>query len=256
MVEVTIQQFVVFILIFLRVSAVIVVAPITGHLTVPVQAKVALALFLSYVLFPLVVTHTPSINVHLLTLLLIALKEIVVGLLLGFALHLVFIGLQVAGELMAYTMGLSTAQMFDPENMHQMPVLSQLFYLFALLIFVTINGHHYVFESLYLSFAKIPLGGFILLEKSLKTLVELTGLVFVVGIKIGAPVLIAGFLTYFALSILARIMPQANILVVGFPITITVGMLVLVSSVPLVVAVFKKLLVVFETRITEIIMAF
>lgn len=254
MLEISVQQFVVFFMVFLRVSAFLVVAPVTGHQTVPVQVKVALALFISYILLPIISQQSYTFDLHLVALVLIALKEVVIGVLLGFALHLLFMGLQYAGELMAYTMGLSTAQMFDPETMHQTPVLSQFFYLFGLLMFLTINGHHYLFESLFMLCRKLPLGGFALSEVLMKQLVEVTGLIFVVGIKIAAPVLIAGFLTYFALSILARIMPQANILVVGFPITITVGMLVLVSIVPLVAVVFKKLLVVFETRVSEIIL--
>ncbi len=254
MLEISVQQFVVFLMILIRTSAAVIVAPVFGHQAVPPQVKIAIAVFLSYVLFPVVSQHIPSLDIHYLALIIIALKEIILGLILGFMIQLLFVGLKYAGELMAYTMGLSTAQMFDPESSQQLPVLGEFFYLFAILLYIVIDGHHYAIESLYILFAKVPIGAFVLSEALLKTLIELTALVFVVAIKVASPILIAGFLTYFGLSVLARVMPQANILVVGFPITITVGMLVLVSSVPLVAVVFRKLLAVFETKITTLLM--
>ena len=256
MFEITVLQFVLFLMIFLRVSAFIIVAPIFGHQAVPVQVKVSIALFVSYVMMPLFSSQAIQFDLHYLALIIMPLKEVVVGLLLGFMLNLVFIGFQYAGELMAYTIGLSMAQMYDPENSQQTPVLSQILYLFSLLLFLTINGHHYIFESLTLLFKNLPIGEFVITESLVQKMVELTGLLFVVAVKIAAPILIAGFLTYFGLAVLARVMPQANILIVGFPITISVGMLILVSTVPLFAVVFKKLLLVFETRITEIIVGF
>lgn len=256
MLEISVLQFVLFVMIFLRISAMLVVAPLFGHQAVPLQVKVGISLFLAYVLFPLLSSYHQHIDVHYVALFLMALKEIILGVLVGFLLHLLFVGFRYAGELMAYTMGVSTAQMFDPENSQQTPVLGEFFYLFALLLFLVIDGHHFVLQSLFLLFKKVPVGEFVLAEPVMQSLISLTGLVFVVAVKIAAPVLIAGFLTYFGLSVLARVMPQANILVVGFPITITVGMLLLVASVPLTAVVFKKMLNVFETGITQLIGGF
>jgi flagellar biosynthetic protein FliR len=128
-------------------------------------------------------------------------------------------------------------------------------YLFGILIFLVIDGHHFVIEALALSFRAIPVGGVIVSQPFADQLVSMTGLMFVVAVKLAAPVLVALFLTNISLAVMARVMPQANIMAVSFPLTIAVGIVVLSSSIPLLVYMFKKLIMMFEDNVVTLMQA-
>jgi flagellar biosynthetic protein FliR len=253
MFEVYTQQFILFVMLFVRITATLVTAPLLGHQSIPAQTKIGLGLFVAYVMYPIAAHQTAVINQQLAGIVLIALKETMVGVLIGFTLGIVFAGVRYAGELISSSMGFNAANMFDPESTQTMPVLGEFMYMITLLIFLLINGHHFVFEALYVTFKAVPIGMLTFSEPLMQSLIHLTGMMFVVGVKIAAPVLVAIFLTNVGLSILARVMPQANILMMSFPITISVGLLVLFSSTPLLIVVFKKLLLSFENNIMELI---
>jgi flagellar biosynthetic protein FliR len=251
--EIYVTQFVLFVMILLRVGSVIVTAPLVGDQAVPPEIKIGLSFFTAYVLYPMVSHGTPSMDIHFGMLLLYALKEVFLGVLLGFLLGIIFTGFRYAGELISYTMGISMANIFDPESSAQTPVIGEMLYLMAILLFLAINGHHFIFEALMMTYQTVPIGGALFSEPVVHILINVSSLIFIVAIKIAAPVLIAGFLTNFGLAVLARVMPQANIFILGFPITIAVGLLVLVSSAPFIVITFKKLLGIFESNIVELI---
>ncbi len=251
--EIVVAQFVVFILAFLRITSLIVVAPILGNQTVPVPVKLALGAFMAYVLMPLLIPYAPAAETKLAGFAVLALKEVFVGLVLGFAAGLLFAGLRYAGEFMAFVMGLSIASVYDPESAQNIPIIGELMYLFGILLFLVLNGHHFVLEALALSFRTAPLGGVEIAQPFADKLVALAGLVFVIAAKLAAPVVVAAFLTSVSLGVLARVMPQANMMIVSFPINISVGLIVIAASTPFIVFVFKKLLIGFEENILELI---
>ncbi len=251
--ELYLTEWVTFVLVFLRVASLMVTAPIVGHQAVPVAVKLAVSLFVAYVMLPIVAAQSSGIDTRLAAVVVLALKEVLVGAILGFATGLLFSGVQYAGEFMAYSMGLSMASVFDPESAQNVPIIGELLYLFGLLVFLALNGHHFILESLAVTFQSVPLGGLTIAGPFTERMVSLTGMVFVVAVKMAAPVIVATFLTSVGFAIMARVMPQANILVISFPVTIGVGLLVTLSSAPLLVFVFKKLLSMFEQNILDLI---
>ena len=253
MMDVYVAQFVIYLMIFTRVISAIVTAPVVGHVAVPAPLKIGLGLFIAFIVFPFVSHITPVSNLMLGELVLIVIKEIVLGVLIGFVLGILFSGVRYAGELISLSMCLSIANVFDPESSQDNPVVGEFLYITTLLLFLVLNGHHFVFEALQASFSTVPLGAFVFSGSLMHLLIKLTALVFIVGVKIAAPVLVACFLTNFGLSILARVMPQANIFMLAFPITIGVGLLVLFSSTPILIVVFKKLLTSFENNVIELL---
>jgi flagellar biosynthetic protein FliR len=253
--EIYVAQFLVGLMMFIRVTAVLVTAPLLSHESVPVQLKAGLGVFITYLLFPVVAHQTPALDVKLIALVLIGMKESLVGIVIGFSLSLLFAGMRYAGELMSTSIGLSITTILDPESGQSTPVIGEFIYLTTLLLFLILNGHHFVLEALQLTFRVIPIGGVTLSESLMNILIRLSGLMFVVAIKIAAPVLVAGFLINVGLSILARVMPQANIFMLSFPISISVGLLVILSSAPFLVLVFKKLLAEYEMNILELVRA-
>jgi flagellar biosynthetic protein FliR len=251
--EIYVSQFVLFLLIFARVISMVAVAPVFGHESIPVQIKVGLSLFFAFVLYSFVSSKTPAPDTRLLPLAILVLQEAIVGLIIGFAIGLVFAGIRYAGELIGFDMGLSMAQAYDPENAQQMPLVGEMFYLLAILLFLSINGHHFILEAIQLSYRAVPPGHFAFSGPMASSLISLAGMVFVIAVKISAPVIVAGFLTNIALSILARVMPQMNIFSLSFPLKIGVGLLVLAGAMPLIGLAFRNLLAGFENNVVELV---
>jgi flagellar biosynthesis protein FliR len=249
----TVQQLVLFLMVFARVGSLIVAAPVFGHQSIPVQIKVALALFLSFVYFPIASAGAPEVDVRMAALFLMAVKEVAMGLLLGFATGLIFVGVDVAGELIGFDLGLSMSTAFDPETGVNNPVVGQFLRLILILVFLLLNGHHFILQGLEVSYDAVPMGGIALSAAMTEKLVALTGIIFAVGLKLAAPVIVASFLVNVALAVLTRVAPQFNVFIVNFPLKIGVGLIVLLTSAPMMVYVFKKLLAGFEDNVLELV---
>jgi len=242
-------------MIFLRTTSLIVTVPIFGDQSVPVQLKAALGLFLSLVLLPLQLPLLTIVDTKLAGIVVLALREIIVGAVIGYATGLIFDGVRFAGDLIGFGMGFALASTFDPETNANTPVIGQLLYILVAMFFLLLNGHHFVLQALRLSYLSVPLGQLTLSGHLADSLTKLTGLVFVVAVKLAAPVIVAIFLADVALAILTRIAPQMNIFSVAFALKIGVGLIVLSSSLPVLIYVFKKLLGTFEGNIVELVKA-
>ncbi len=253
--EIYVSQFVLFLLIFARVMSMIVVAPVVSHQAVPIQVKIALGLFVALVLQPLVAAMHPVIDQNLAGLVLMALKEVAVGLLLGFAAGLILLGALIAGELISLDLGMSLAEVLDPDSGVQNTVLSQFLWLVMMLVFLLLNGHHFVFQALRMSFDTVGIGQFAISGILSDRLVAMSAMVFVVGLKLAAPVIVASFIVNVALGVLARVTPQINVFILNFQVKIGIGFVILMTAAPMMVYVFKKLLAGFEENMVELVKA-
>jgi flagellar biosynthetic protein FliR len=252
-VELYVDQFILFLVMFARISSMLVTAPMFGHQSVPAQMKAGLSVFIAFVLFVFNAHQTAAIQLKLWGIVVLVLKEILTGASIGFAVGIIFAGVRYAGEIIGTDMGFSMAMMYDPESNTSFPVLGEMLYMFLLLIFILMNGHHFILEALQLSYKVIPIGTWGIGEKTVRSIVELTGQIFVIGVKISAPLMVSLFLANISLGILNKAMPQMNIFGVIFPLKIGVGILVLSATIPLMAFVFKKILTVFESSIIDFI---
>ena len=130
----------------------IAVAPVFGDEAIPAQAKIALGLFLSLTFFPIAAKNAPSLNSQLAQIVVTVFQEATIGLLMGFSANMIFSGAMMAGEFISFNMGLGFAHFFDPNLGQSVTVLSRFFYVTSILIFLAINGHHFLLESLQLSY--------------------------------------------------------------------------------------------------------
>ena len=251
--EFGILQFVTAVLVFVRVTAVLVLAPGFGNRAVPAAVKIALGAALALVLLPVVSAAQPVVDLQMGGLVLLALKELAAGLLMGFVTGLVFEGVALAGDLMGFDLGLSLAQLYDPETGTANNVISRMLSLTALMIFFAIDGHHFILESIYASYRAVPLGAFHVSGALSSALVTLAGMTLVVGVKLAAPVLVTSFLINIGLAVLARVAPQINVLFVTVSLKTGAGLFVILASAPLIVAVFRKLLLSFEDGMLDIL---
>ena len=225
------DQFHVFLLILLRVSALMIVAPIFGHRLFLGRAKIGLAVMVSMVVFPLVEGFDVPEGFFPYAVMMVG--EVIMGLVLGYAVLLLFIGIQFAGQLAGLQMGFGIVNVLDPASHDQVSIIGQFLNILAILLMLTLDGHHIILNGLLNSFDVVPLGGVILKAPAAEKIIMLSSEVLVIAIKISAPILIALFLISTAMGVLARTVPQMNVFIVGFPVQLAVGMSVLVATLPL-----------------------
>ncbi|NUN69062.1 MAG: flagellar type III secretion system protein FliR [Bacteroidetes bacterium] len=247
------EQFALFLMLLLRGTSMFVAAPMFGNLSIPGPVKIGLGVFLAFVLFPIVSVGAPLTDRSLGELFLIALREVLTGLSIGLAMQVLFSGIRFAGDMISFDMGFSMSTIFDAENGTQFPVISELLYWFLLMIFLSVNGHHFMLEAVYMSYGAVPIGTFSIGDAAMESVISLTATMFVIAVKIAAPLLVSLFLANISLGILNKVMPQMNIFAVMFPLKIGIGFIVLSATVPVIAFVFKKSLTAFEASVVELI---
>ena len=223
------------VLVFLRIASALAVMPIYGYRGVPLTVKAGLAVFMAFLLQPAV--HLPAQYVTtqkgFFDFLALAVPEVIVGLIVGMIAGFIFYGAEMAGEFISLQMGFSIVTILDPMSEQQVSIIAQVQYLFALLIFLTFNGHIYLLEGLQQTFQAIPLGGVHFSSDLFRLFLKLSSEMFVAAIKIAAPVTAALFLSEVALGIIARTVPQMNVFLVSLPLKIGIGLLGLALSLPM-----------------------
>jgi flagellar biosynthetic protein FliR len=220
-----------FFLILVRCAGIFMIAPIFGRRNVPSTFKVGLALMMSIILLGIVEADL-AVYTDMFGYTLLIIKEAVVGFLIGFVSYIVFSSIYVAGQIIDMETGFGVVNVLDPQNNIQVPIMGNFLYIIALVIFVTIDGHHMIISALFKSFEMVPLGEVTVSINTVKDLIKILGDTFIIGFKISAPVVTAVFLTDIALGILSRTMPQMNVFMVGIPLKIAVGMFTLMIMVP------------------------
>jgi flagellar biosynthetic protein FliR len=239
--SIPLNQILGFLLIFLRVESILFSAPIFDNQSAPVLFKVGFALSISFLLYPLLAINVDGFRSSLVLFVLMAASEVAVGLLIGFAVRTLFSGIQLAGQIAGFQMGLTVANVIDPSSRVQVPILSQFFNLFAILIFLSINAHHWFVKALTESFILVPPLGYQLNSALVPPILTLVGNIFVVAIKVSAPILVALLLTTVALGLLARTVPQIQIFVVAMPLKIFVGLFFVTLTLPFLAGYLKDL---------------
>ncbi len=230
-----------FFLIFLRVTAIMMSIPVFDSKTIPVVFKAGLAFSISIMLFPLIkIDEIPDFS-NIITFGIGIVGEIMFGLIIGMFVRMIFAGIQLAGQLAGYQMGLAIANVLDPATSEQFPIISQIYNLIAMLIFITINAHHWFLRAIKESFTLVPPLGFHFSSSLADQLVSLSGNIFVIAVKVGAPIIVVLLLTSVAFGLIARTVPQMNVFIVAMPLKIAVGLLFLILSIPYLVIFLRQI---------------
>ncbi|WP_313076851.1 flagellar biosynthetic protein FliR [Melaminivora sp.] len=217
---------------FLRVLALFSVAPVFSMRAVPTRTRIGLA-FLIAVCAQAVLPEQPVISVNGREALGAVVQQVGVGVAIGFAVRLVFASLELAGEVIGLQMGLNFASFFDPASNAQVSAVARFFGNMALLLFVVINGHLMVLMAVVKSFERFPVQGHWLEAVGQMRLHELGGALFSSALWIALPMVALLLFVNLTLGIISRVAPQMNIYAVGFPVTLTVGMLGITATLPL-----------------------
>ncbi len=213
-------------LIFFRVLAILWLLPVFNARSLSVAFKVAFALLVAFLLAG-VVTYPPQAATDGYALLLAIAREILIGLSIGFAVRLLFAVVQATGEIVGFQTGFGFARMVDPISSGQSSILEEFLYILSLMIFFSVDGHHIVVRGIYASFKELPLGSATVTSGLFNYFATASGRIFLLGIKFGAPLIVALFLIELSLGLLSRMIPTMNIFVEGLPVKIFVSLSIL-----------------------------
>jgi flagellar biosynthetic protein FliR len=226
-------------LMFIRISAILFLLPLFGDQGLPSMLKVGISLVITMLLYPVIPITTVTMSNNLVGFFLTALLEVLVGLALGFTTQLIFYGVQMSGQVIGIQMGFGIVNVLDPMTELEVSVISRLQYLFGFYLFLIIGGHHYFLLAVGESFKLVPIGSFKFNGTMANQFITLTGHVFNVALRLGAPCMVALLMTDVALGFIARVAPQMNVFIVGFPLKIAMGLIMLALSLPMFASVFS-----------------
>jgi flagellar biosynthetic protein FliR len=212
-----------FLLTLMRVSLVVFLLPFYGGDSIPATVKGAVCLVLTMALWPHLSFDGALFPGSPLGIILLIVSEALLGLVLGLAVHFIFAGIQTGGELMGFQMGFTMVTLADPMTRNQVGVTSHMLNMVSLVIFLFLDGHLHLLRALADSFALVPPGGLVISPPLARDMLELSGGMFTLALKIAAPVIAALFMVELALALMARAAPQMNLLTLGFPVKIAVG---------------------------------
>ena len=231
----------VFLLVFFRVSGVMMLAPVFGSAMTPAPVKIFLSLVLSLLFFPLVGGQGALASMDLGVLALATVWELAVGLLIGFASAMLFAGVQFGGHLIDQELGLLQANILDPMLDEQISIMGQFKVLTATLVYLLINGHHLLIGAVSDSFRAVPMMGLRFSQGAALHLSDtLMRDLFRMAVEIAAPALVTLFLVTIAMAFMARTAPEMNIFALSFPLRMAVGFVVIALGVGLFVAGFES----------------
>ena len=232
----------VFLLVFVRMTGLFVVAPIFSRRNIPTTFKVGFSFLLALILMNTLTVPNLENYTNLLQYVLLIAREFLVGITIGYVAYLVFISIYIAGQIIDMQIGFGMVNVIDPMSNIQVPVTSNFYFILSMLLFLMANGHHLLIRALFESFKLIPLGGAVFSQDLMNDILRAFGNIFVVGFKISAPIVAAILITDVALGVISRTVPQLNVFVVGMPLKILLGVAVMVLTIPLFISITDMLI--------------
>lgn len=226
-----------FLLVLARITAFMAVFPIFAVSGIPVLVKIGLGFILALVVTPVVGAVEPGGSFGYA---LDVAGEVLVGLAIGLTAGMVFYALRIGGQLMGMTMGFAVAELLDPTGA-QNNVVAEFMFLLGLIFFFSIDGHHAVISALAKSFEVIPLTGGAATGSAALLVARFIGGIFSTALQLAAPVLAVMLVVDLSLGLMVRMVPQINVFMLGFPLKVAAGLLVLAGLLPAVGAVLRGL---------------
>ena len=211
-----------FALVLTRISAFFVVLPLFGWKTIPVQIKAAAAILLSFFFYLI----APPVNLggaSPLTIFLLLAGEVIYGGALGLIIALLFAVVQLSGCILEEQMGLTMAEILDPLTENEVGPFASLMEMVFVLLFLSANGHHMFLLVLSRSYDAFPAGTIPTISLLAGGVISTSAAMFIAGLRLAAPMLAAFLVLMVALALLARLVPEMNILFISMPVRIALG---------------------------------
>ncbi len=225
-----------FLVVLARTSGLMLVAPLFGARLVTPRVRAALALGLAVSLFPAAAAAGGGSLPASAPLLLVSLGvEATAGYALGLVAALLFAAVRTSGQLAGIHMGIGIANLVDPQTMEEITPVAEWLNMAAMLVFLAVDGHHLILLALAKSFDVLPAGAGVLDPDGFRTVLAAAGHLFDTSVRLAAPVLVVLLLTNGVMGVLARMIPQLNVFIVGFPVNLLAALLVLGIAHPFIV---------------------
>lgn len=219
---------------FLRIGAILFALPMIGDSPTPVRVRVLLALAITIGIYGIIPPQwPPNLNADVLVVSSYVLREVLVGLTIGFCARIAFDGMMMAAAVVAYQMGFGTANLYLPDYNEKMDGFSAMHRMLIMLIFLSLDLHQIFFTAIADTFLLIPGGAASFTGTAASIIVKLTGGILTIAIELAAPILVALLFTMAALGLVARAVPNMNAFIMSFPLSFTVGLVIYVATLPL-----------------------
>ncbi len=219
---------------FLRIGAIIFALPMFGDSPTPIRVRVLLSLAITIGIFGVIPPNwSPNLQADVLVVTSYILREILVGLTIGFCARVAFDGMMMAAAVVAYQMGFGTANLYLPDYNEKMDGFSAMHRMLLMLIFLSLGLHQIFFTAIADTFLLIPGGAATFSGSGASIIVKLTSGILAIAIELAAPILVALLFTMAALGLVARAVPNMNAFIMSFPLSFTVGLVIYIATLPL-----------------------
>lgn len=205
--------------------------PFFGSRLMPRRIRLIFSIILTLVIVP-AIPLAPSVDMLSLQGIVITMQQIIIGVVMGFALQIALQPFLVGGQLVAMQTGLGFASLVDPSSGASVPLISQFFLLFTTLVMLALNVHLSLLKGLAQSFHQLPIGGGIFVKEHVWEVLHWAGVIFSSGLLIAMPAVFGLLTINFAFGLMTRAAPQLNIFAIGFPFTLTVGLFIIYVTLP------------------------
>ncbi len=233
-------EFRTYMLVLLRVSIFLFMLPIFSSNVFPNRLKMGFALVVSLLLYSVVDVDLSRFPMTVISTGLMILAEALIGLTLGLCLRIFFGSVQLAGQVIGFQMGFAMINVVDPQTGANVSIMDQLGYWVCVIIFLILNGHHIMFLAMIDSFKLVPIGFFMMQEVMMARMLDLGAQLFLLAIKIGAPVIASLAFVSVGFGLVAKFSPQMNVMIVAFPLKIVAGLILFSLTLQIIVIVTKS----------------
>lgn len=238
LVDILLKKYEIFLLVLVRTTGVFVLSPFFSSQNIPNTFKIGLAFIFSILLSS--VLDMNNMNDFSSNYIVLIIKELIVGISLGFISYAFMSAFYVLGQIVDMKIGFGMVNVIDPQSRIQVPLMGNFYYILAFLLFLSSNGHHIFIRALVDSYDMIPIGKFSINQDVAKFFINILSKTFTIGFRLSAPVVAIIFLTDILLGILSRTVPQMNVFVIGLPLKIIIGMLIIWLTIPIFGAITGK----------------
>ncbi len=233
------DRYYVFLVSLARMAAMIGALPIFSSSQAAIRLRLGLSVAITLLLFPVLDLSLSEQQTTPVGLGLIIAQEAMLGLLLGLMVQLIFFAVQFGTTIVGYQMGLSAAEIMDPQHQQQVPLLSQFHNIIAILFFLALNVHHSLLRVIVDSYTILPPGTLNFSGNAIPFVLNMTGEMFVLGLRLVTPVLVVLMLSMFILGIMSRVFSQLQVFMLSFPINISLALIIIGLSMGMMLSILE-----------------
>lgn len=246
-------EFRTYMLVLIRISIILFMIPIFSSNVFPARLKMAFAMVTAMLFYSVVNVDLDRFPLSVPATGILVIAELLIGLTLGTCVRIFFGSVQLAGQIIGFQMGFAMINVIDPQTGSNVSIMDQLGYWVCVVVFLTLNGHHIMFLSVIESFKLVPIGFFMMQEVILAKLLELGAQLFVLAIKIGAPVIVSLAFVSVGFGLVSKFSPQMNVMIVAFPLKIVAGLILFGLCLEIIIVMTKEYITGFKYLLNSLL---